>query len=82
MTGHALINVDHRSQTVPFKVFFKAIFGFALAAILVVGAAFIFVNDDIAARLMLPLQSIAGVIAGIVGLVSARRAGKDAPSSD
>jgi purine-cytosine permease-like protein len=83
MTGHVLSHsAEQQRQQVPFKIFFKAVFGFALAAILIVGSFFIFLDDSTAARLMLPLQIVGALIGAAVGAVGAFRAGGDASSSD
>jgi hypothetical protein len=80
MTGNILAHISTGHQPVPFVVMFKAIFGFALAGILLIGAAFILVDDHVADRFMVPAQIIAAIIGAAAGAYSARRAGGDAPS--
>jgi hypothetical protein len=78
MTGNVLAHASGNRQHVPFTVLFKAIFGFALLAISLVGAAFIFVDDNLAARIMVPFQLFAAVVGAVAGAFGAMRAGRDA----
>lgn len=79
MIGHVLSQATHPRRQVPFKDRFKAVFGLALAAILLVGFIFSFLDDGIAARLMLPIQSVAALIGAVVGWFGAQ-SGPDAPT--
>jgi hypothetical protein len=81
MTGNILAPISGSRRHVPFTVLFKAIFGFALAGILLVGAGFVLVDDNVAARIMVPLQVVAALAGAAVGAIAAWRAGKDAPTN-
>jgi hypothetical protein len=80
MTGNILAQFSEGRRHVSFTVLFKAIFGFALLAILLVGAAFILVDDNVAAHAMVPFQVIGALIGALVGAFGVLRAGRDASS--
>ena len=78
MTGNILAQFSAGLGQVPFNVLFKAVVGYALVGILLVGSVFILVDDTVAARIMLPLQVLAALAGAMVGAIAAWRSGKDA----